>query len=48
MYSDDDFGIVVQTQVIKYLVRLKLTFKSKDPLCEVSDISLKMMNPSFY
>lgn len=48
LYSDDDFEITVQTQVIKYLVRLMLTFKSKDPLCQVSDISLKLMNPAFY
>lgn len=26
LYSDDDFEISVQTQTIKYLVRLMLTF----------------------
>lgn len=46
LYDDNDFEIRVQTQSIRYLVRLMLTFKSKDPLCEVSDVSIKVMNPA--
>ena len=32
LYSDNDFEIASQTQQIKYLVRLMLTFKSKDAM----------------
>ena len=46
MYSEDDFEINIQAQSIKYLIRTLLTFKSKDPSSQVSDISVKVMNPS--
>ena len=35
LFSDNDFEITVQTQSIRYLVRLMLTFKSKDMLSQV-------------
>ena len=47
LYSDQSLEITLQTQTIRYLIRLMLTFKSKDPLYQVSDVSVKVMNPSF-
>jgi hypothetical protein len=44
LLSNGHMDIHIQFQEMKYLVRCLLTFKSKNPLAQISDIDVRILN----